>query len=91
MSISLNKRCNFQWLCSNLHNSDGSNIGGSEDFTIIERPGWKIGVIGLAEFAWVTTVTCLDIDNLIFEDYIEASHKLVNKLSKSQKTALKTN
>ncbi len=88
MSTSLNQRCNFPWLCSNLHNKNGSNVGGSIDYTIIERPGWKIGVIGLAEFAWITTVTCLDVDDLVFEDYIDASHKLVNKLSKIFKNVM---
>ena len=39
-------------------------------------------MLGLAEYAWVTTVNCLDIADLKFEDYIEVSHRLVDYLSK---------
>jgi 2',3'-cyclic-nucleotide 2'-phosphodiesterase (5'-nucleotidase family) len=63
-------------------NPNGSSIGGTLEYHIIDRPGWKIGVIGLAEFAWVSTVNCLDVEDVLFDDYVESSHRLVDMLSK---------
>jgi hypothetical protein len=61
---------------------DGSCIAQTKEYHIITRPGWKIGVIGLAEYGWVCTLNTLDIDSIVFEDFVDCGERLARMLSK---------
>lgn len=87
---SLNQRCNFPWLLSNMFFLDGSSIASTKEYHIITRPGWKIGVIGLAEYGWVCTLNTLDIDSIVFEDFVECGERLARMLSKVKTKPLGT-
>ena len=82
---SLNKRSGFPWLLSNLHYKDGSSIVGSKDFHILEKNGLRFGVIGLAEFGWITTLNCLDLNEVDYEDFITKGTELAKMLKETLK------
>ena len=44
---------------------------------IIEHGGRKIGFIGLAELAWVETLGTIDMDEVVYEDFVECARKYV--------------
>jgi 2',3'-cyclic-nucleotide 2'-phosphodiesterase (5'-nucleotidase family) len=46
--VNLNKLSNFPFLCSNLVNADGLTPNYFKPYIIIEKAGFKIGVIGIA-------------------------------------------
>ena len=77
---SLNSRCNFPWLMSNMFFIDGTPIADTKQYAIVERPGWKIGVLGLVEYGWVCTLNCLDVDKIVFEDFVESGNRLAKML-----------
>ena len=60
---------------------DGSNIAGSLDYTVIEHAGHKIGLIGLAEFEWIATLSHFDVEDMVFENPITHGEALAQKLS----------
>ncbi len=81
-AIVLNKQCKFPWLLSNLHFNNGSAIGASKDFHIIEHQGFKIGIIGLAESEWIDTLSNYDTNDLDFDDPSAVGDELAAKLKK---------
>lgn len=76
----LNSRTNFPWLLSNLTSINGSRFGGSLPYHMITKSGYKVGVIGLIEYDWVTTLNCLDVDDIIYEDFVECGTRLAHQL-----------
>lgn len=71
---------NFPWLLSNLFNKDGTKLVNTKEYHIIKKEGLTIGVMGLAEIGWVTTTKCIDIDEVIFEDFVEAANRISKDL-----------
>ena len=67
---------------SNMFFIDGSPIADTKEYAIVERPGWKIGVLGLVEYGWVCTLNCLDVDKIVFEDFVECGNRLSKMLRK---------
>lgn len=78
--MKLNLKTNFPWLLSNLEMLDGSRLAGTEKFRILEKGGFKFGIIGLAELGWITTLNGLDMDELSYEDYVTCGTKLAKEL-----------
>jgi 5'-nucleotidase len=78
----LSSRCEFPWLLSNLTKITGTRLASSLEYHIIERGGFKVGMIGLVEFEWIATLNCLDVDDLIYQDFIEAGNSLGEMLKK---------
>ena len=72
----LNSQTNFPWLLSNVIKVDGDRIVNTHEYQIIQRPGWRIGVIGLAEYGWMATLNTIDVDEIIFEDYVDCADRL---------------
>lgn len=48
-STKLNLASNYPWLLSNVTYVDGTQIAATTPYKIIERFGWKIGIISIAE------------------------------------------
>lgn len=72
---------NFPWLISNVFDSETKKpLGDVEDKQIIEIHGLKIGVIGLVEEEWITTLSTISSDEIEYEDYITAGKRLSNEL-----------
>lgn len=78
----LNARCNFPWLLSNVVNINGKRFVCTHEYHIIRRKGWRIGVIGLAEHGWLSSLRVLDVEQIIFEDYVQSADRLSEMLSK---------
>lgn len=55
-------------------------LGNVKDKHIIEKDGLKIGLIGLVEFEWITTLSSIDSDDIIYESYIDVGKRLCQEL-----------
>ncbi|KAF8509902.1 Metallo-dependent phosphatase-like protein [Gautieria morchelliformis] len=52
------KDCTFPWILSNIYDTDSGNVPDTlQEFVVLERPGLKIGIIGLVEKEWIETVS----------------------------------
>lgn len=60
--------CNFPVLCANIHYKQGETIAGTLPYTILERCGVKIGVLGLA-----TEYTPFMVEKSAFEPFAVSS------------------
>lgn len=87
-AIELNSQTNFPWLLSNLHASDGSPLAGTKDTHVIEKHGLRFGFMGLAEIDWVTTLNCIDLDDVDYEDFISCGNKIAKRLREDEKCDL---
>jgi 5'-nucleotidase len=74
--MKLNSKTNFPWLMSNLTKLDGSKLAATEEICVLEKDGKKYGFMGLVELGWISTLNCLDLDELIYEDYVLAANRL---------------
>lgn len=61
---------------------DGGRIVNTHEYQIVKRPGWRIGLIGLAEYGWMASLNTIDIDEVIFEDYVDCADRLSIMLRK---------
>ncbi|NMB02771.1 MAG: bifunctional metallophosphatase/5'-nucleotidase [Firmicutes bacterium] len=74
--------CDFPVLCANIHYKDGKPIKGTVPYTILERQGVKIGVLGL-----VTEYTPFMVEKSAFEPFsvsssIEAARRYIPEMRK---------
>ena len=76
----LNAKCDFPWLLSNVVKINGERIVNTHEYQIIQRPGWRIGLIGLAEYGWMASLNTIDIDEIIYEDYVDCADRLSSLL-----------
>lgn len=65
---------------TNLNLVNGENLVATEDYHIIERGKFKIGVIGLAEPDWVATLAAFDEEDIVYEDMVQSANKWSRKL-----------
>ncbi|ORZ40200.1 Metallo-dependent phosphatase-like protein [Catenaria anguillulae PL171] len=77
--IQMASKCNFPWLISNVWEESGELLAKGQEFTILERGGIKIGVIGLVEREWLDTIVSLP-PNLVFKDFVEIGRTLARRL-----------
>ena len=62
---------------------DGTPIANSKDYEIIEHNGIKIGVIGLAEYDWIVTLSHYEVDELSFTEPAQRGDELAIMLRKA--------
>ena len=79
-AIELNKQCNFPWLLTNVTFVDGHQLAETKQYTILERGPYRVGVIGIAEFDWITTLSCIETSDIHYEDIVECSDEWALKL-----------
>lgn len=78
------KRTTFPWLLSNVIDKETSNqLGDGQVYHIIERAGFRFGLIGLIEEEWLSTLSTLDSSDVIYQDFVERGRELARWL-KSQ-------
>ncbi|KAJ4488358.1 Metallo-dependent phosphatase-like protein [Lentinula aciculospora] len=74
------KDCKFPWLLSNVVDSVTSKVPSAlQEFEILERSGVRIGIIGLVEKEWITTVPTWP-QNFVHKDIKEAGLDLSRRL-----------
>jgi 5'-nucleotidase len=72
---------NFPWVVSNVFDAESKKpLGNVADKHIIELNGIKIGLIGLVEQEWITTLSTFSCDDIIYEPYVHAARRLVYEL-----------
>lgn len=78
----LNSRCNFPWLLSNVTKVSGDRLVNTKEYEILEVDGWRIGVMGLAEYGWLCHLNCVDLEEIIYEDYVDCGNKIAKIMRK---------
>lgn len=72
------ERTHFPWLLSNVKcSSTGGMLSKTQEYKILEHEGYKIGLIGLAEFQWLESLNTLDTEDIIFEDFVDWAKRFV--------------
>eukprot|EP01094_Clydonella_sp_ATCC50884_P020986 TRINITY_DN4499_c0_g1_i1.p1 TRINITY_DN4499_c0_g1~~TRINITY_DN4499_c0_g1_i1.p1 ORF type:complete len:549 (-),score=135.09 TRINITY_DN4499_c0_g1_i1:157-1803(-) len=78
------KRCNFKWLISNVvDDHTGHALAGALTHLILEKNGLKIGVIGIVEEEWLTTIRHLP-DTTRYIEKCQEAQRLVDWLKGEQ-------
>ena len=80
-SEKLIKATNFPWLLTNMTLKDGTRPAGTQEYEIVEHEGWRIGVIGIAEYDWIATLTCLDFEDIDYYEFCETAETYGKMLS----------
>ena len=62
----------------------GERIAVTKEYFIIEKGGFKIGIIGLAEYSWLTLLNCIDPDDIFYEDFLTCSNRLSTMLREEE-------
>jgi 5'-nucleotidase len=76
---------NMKWMLSNLNDTTtGKPLAGGLVSDLIEWNGIKIGIIGLVEEEWITTLGSVDTTQLEYKDFIEQGRKLAIELKQQQ-------
>lgn len=75
----------FPWLVSNLQQTDGGDLAGTEEYRIVERDGVSIGIIGLVDEK-IYSKTAVDFEEEGYEvtDYLETGSALAEDLKTEQ-------
>lgn len=76
----LNSRTNFPWLLSNLCKINGSKLVNTKEIEVVEKFGLRFGFMGLAEIGWITTLNCIDLDEVVYEDFVSCANRLAIEL-----------
>ena len=62
------KESTFPWLLANIIEKEtGKPLAGAEPTCIIDHAGVKVGLIGIAEQEWITTLATVSEDQLNYE------------------------
>ncbi|SFR98959.1 2',3'-cyclic-nucleotide 2'-phosphodiesterase/5'-or 3'-nucleotidase, 5'-nucleotidase family [Halomicrobium zhouii] len=71
----------FPWLAANVVREDGETIPGTENYTIVERDGVRVGVVGLVDEA-IEPKTAVDFEEHGYRvaDYSEVGGRIATKL-----------
>lgn len=69
----------FPWVQSNLHELDGSVLGGALQHVILQWQGWRVGLLGLAEAEWLDILGACEKE-VVYEDFCEAASREAKQL-----------
>ncbi|TFL07384.1 Metallo-dependent phosphatase [Pterulicium gracile] len=76
----LMKDTTFPWLLSNITDTETGRVpGGLKEFVILEKAGLRIGIIGLVEKDWISTVSSWP-QNFVYKDMAETGLQLSKDL-----------
>lgn len=71
----------FPWLCSNCwHKENGFPLGKAKEAFITHVNGFRVGIIGLVEELWLSSIKGLDRSTLDYADFVAAGRDLARKL-----------
>lgn len=75
------KKSNFPWLLTNVLDLDTKEpLMNLNRKVIVNINGIKVGIFGLAEKDWVTSLSAIPFDEVIYEPYVEISRKMAREL-----------
>jgi len=74
---------NFPWLISNAHDrSTGQPLANGEITRMLDVDGRKLGLIGLIEREWLSTLHTLEPDDVDYEEFCPCARRLARQLRK---------
>ncbi|XP_067629887.1 mannosylglucosyl-3-phosphoglycerate phosphatase-like [Eurosta solidaginis] len=77
------KKTTFPWLMSNVVDKEtGKPLGGGKTHHSLIHNGTHIGLIGLVEKEWLETLPTIDLNEVIYFDFVESGNKLASQLHK---------
>lgn len=71
-------------MLSNVTLIDGTQIAATEPFVTIERFGYKIGIMSISEFDWITTLNCFDVEDIRFRDIVKDTERWARVLREEE-------
>ncbi|KAL4234758.1 hypothetical protein ACF0H5_006400 [Mactra antiquata] len=72
---------NFPWLLSNITDKlNNEPLANGKIKHMIDWHGTKVGLMGLVEEEWIDTLSTIDPEDIIFEDFVEVGNKLATEL-----------
>jgi 5'-nucleotidase len=75
---------NFPWLLSNaLDIETGRPLADANLKHIIEINGLRVGLVGLVEEDWIATLSTIDYDEIIYQDFVHVGRKLAKELKET--------
>lgn len=78
------EKTTFPWLMSNVIDKETNEPLGSGHVTyILQHSGKKFGFIGLVEKEWLTTLATVDVDDVIYLDFVTEGEKLAKHLKEN--------
>ncbi|KAJ1527198.1 hypothetical protein ONE63_008729 [Megalurothrips usitatus] len=74
-------RTNFPWLMSNvIDNETGRPLGDGKITHVIDWNNKRIGLMGLVEHEWLDTIATINIEEILYIDFVEAGRRLATQL-----------
>lgn len=65
------ERTEVPWIISNMKDLEGNPIAGCEEYKIVDRDGFKMGIMGFAERAWLDIVNVrVDTNKIEYKNYL---------------------
>jgi len=83
--------CPFPWLLSNAVTSrDAAPLAAPlRTWALVDVPGWgRIGVVGLIEEAWLTTLSTIDPEDVVFQQAADRGRELATMLRSEQRAVM---
>jgi 5'-nucleotidase len=78
--IEKSAKSHFPWICSNAKvMKSGLPLGNVNEFVVLEKYGWKVGIVAIIEEEWLSTLA-IDVDDILFEPPIECANRLSSLL-----------
>lgn len=78
---SLSSQCEFPWMVSNVFDKEtGQPLGDLKSSLLIDWAGVRIGLMALVEEDWLTTLSVLDVDDVIYHDFVTMGKGLALEL-----------
>ena len=75
------ERCPFPWLFSNVKGKeDRKPLSNCKEWHIIQHAGYKVGLMGLAEYEWLETIGTFFLETAEYEDFIACANRLQHYL-----------
>ncbi|GMH75889.1 hypothetical protein TL16_g06902 [Triparma laevis f. inornata] len=75
--ISLTRNCEFPWLISNVvYKPTGRPLAEGKTSFVKVIGGRRIGFVGLVEKEWMATLSTIDEEDIIYEDFVSCAKRL---------------
>eukprot|EP00922_Rhytidocystis_sp_ex-Travisia-forbesii_P042846 GHVS01064060.1.p1 GENE.GHVS01064060.1~~GHVS01064060.1.p1 ORF type:complete len:647 (-),score=87.60 GHVS01064060.1:1782-3722(-) len=67
----------FPWLLSNVYDADTKTpLANAISYRLFEWQGIRVGLIGLVEYEWLSTLACIDTGDVIYKDFVSEANRL---------------
>ncbi|GLC44409.1 hypothetical protein PLESTB_000472700 [Pleodorina starrii] len=77
----LNGQCNFPWLMANVLERDTDfPYAGAGTIWVEDWNGIKVGIVGLVEEEWLETLGAVNVDEMVYKDFIEVGREAARRM-----------